>query len=98
MRFRSKGGGRKSAPPKDDRTALKIKLRGKDNLPLTMQEMRDGLMEASRELHKHERGYRVKSATIYLTMVDENGEPVRINDANELTIYPYRSAAEEHGV
>jgi hypothetical protein len=31
-------------------------------------------------------------------MIDDDGTPVRINDANELTVYPYKSAAEEHGV
>jgi hypothetical protein len=38
------------------------------------------------------------ATTGYLTMIDENGEPVRINDANELTIYSYKTAAEEHGL
>lgn len=98
MKPRSNGKGRKPGPPKDDSPALKIKVRGKDNAALTMQQLREGLIEAARQLKEYETGYRAKSATIYLTMVDEDGTPVRINDANELTIFPYKSAAEEHGV
>lgn len=99
MGFPSKGRGRKSGPAKkDDNTALKIRLRGKDNVPLTMQEIRDGLMEAARKLTEYEPGYRAKFATLYLTMVDADGDPVRINEANELEIFPYKTAADEHGV
>ena len=98
MGFRSKGRGRNSGPPKDENSALKIKLRGKDNAALTMQQLSEGLLEAARQLKQYEPGYRAKSATIYLTMVDEDGPSVRINDANELIIFPYKSAAEEHGI
>ena len=31
-------------------------------------------------------------------IVDENGTQVRINATNEITIYPYKAAADEHGV
>ncbi|RVI30877.1 hypothetical protein [Sinorhizobium meliloti] len=98
MGFHTKRGGRKASAPKDDNTALKIKLRGQDNVPLTMPELREALLEAARQLKEYEPGYRAKFATIYLTMVDANGEPVRINHANELTIYPYKTAAEENGL
>jgi hypothetical protein len=30
-------------------------------------------------------------------MVDENGQEVRINRKGEWTLYPYKSAADEHG-
>lgn len=83
---------------KDESSSLKIKIRGKDNAPLGMDELREGLIDAARKMQEYQSGYRAKFATIYLTVVDENGQPVRINDANELTIYPYRSAADEHGV
>jgi len=36
--------------------------------------------------------------TLYLTLVDENGSEVRINEKGEWTIYPYKSAADEQGV
>jgi|GEM_PF-1348324 len=98
MAVRSKPGTRKSGAFKEENTSLKIKVRGRDNAPLTMQELREALLEASRELSQYEQGYRAKFATIYLTLVDENGEPVRINRANELTIYSYKAAADEHGL
>ena len=41
-------------------------------------------------------GYRAKWATLYLTLVDENGQEVRINEEGEWTIFPYQSAADEH--
>ena len=87
----SKAGSRKAAS-----AAFKIHLRGKDNAPLTMAELREGLIEAARELLRYERDCRSRTATLYVSMVDENGEPVRIDNKNEITIYPYRSAADEH--
>ena len=86
---RPTGKGKASEIP-----ALKIKLRGKDDAPLSMAELREGLLEAARQLKQYEAGYRAKFATLYLTMVDEDGRPVRIDD---ITIYPYKTAADEHG-
>lgn len=63
-----------------------------------MPERREALLEAARRLKEYEPGYRAKFATIYLTMVDENGGPVRINQSNEITIYPYKTAAEENSL
>lgn len=88
----------KAGTGKDGSAPLKIKLRGKDNVPLSMAQLAEGLLEAARELKPYENGYRAKSATIYLTMVDEDGQPVRLNETNELIIYPYRTAAEDHGL
>lgn len=78
-------------------TSFKIKLRGKDNAPLSMRELREGLMEAAKRLEPYAANHRAKWATVYLTMVDENGQPVVIDPAGEWTIFPYRSAADEHG-
>ena len=78
-------------------TSFKIKLRGKDNAPLSMQELREGLLEAAKRLEPYAADYRAKWATIYLTMVDENGQPVVIDRSGEWTIFPYTSAADEHG-
>lgn len=83
---------------KYDTTSFKIKLRGKDNAPLSMQDLRQGLYDAARRLERYEGNYRAKWATIYLTMVDENGEEVQIDPAGEWTLYPYKSAADEHGI
>ena len=98
MGLRSRGKGRKPGPPKNEQPALKIKLRGKDNSALSMQQLGEGLLEAAQLMKQYESGYRIKAATIYLTMIDEHGTAVRINRTNELTIYPYQSAAEEHGI
>ena len=87
---------RKSGP-RDGDTAFKIKLRGKDNAPLSMRELREGLMEAARQLEPYEANYRAKWATLYLTFVDGNGQPVQIDPKGEWTIFPYKSAADEHG-
>lgn len=54
-------------------------------------------MEAARLLDSHEGKHRAKWATIYLTVVDENGQAVQIDAASEWTIFPYKSAADEHG-
>lgn len=87
---RSSGVDQDSAP-------LKIKLRGRDGHPLTMRELQQGLYEAARKLQGCGQT-RAKWATLYLTLVDENGEELRVNKKNEWTIYPYQSAADEHGV
>jgi hypothetical protein len=73
-------------------------MKGRDNAPVTMPELRETVLEALLALKAYEPGYRAKSATLYLPMLDENGTQVRINDANELTIYPYKTAADEHGI
>jgi hypothetical protein len=88
---------KRSAGPPETAT-LRIKLKGRDNAPLTIGEWRETLLQAARELAQYEPDYRVKSADIYIRMVDENGTQVRINDKNELTLYPYKSAADEHGI
>lgn len=98
MGLRIKRGGKKSGPAKDDNSALKIRLRGKDDAALSMPELRDCLLEAARKLKLYEHSYRAKFATIYLTMIDEDGNAVRINAGNELVIRPYLTAADERGV
>lgn len=90
-----KGNGKAAATKTD---ALRIKVRGRDNVPLSIPEWRDALFEAARRLAQYEPDYRIKSADIYLRIVDENGTEVRINATNEITLYPYKAAADEHGV
>ena len=80
-----------------DDASFKIKLRGKDNAPLSIQELREGLMEAATRLEPYAANYRAKWATVYLTIVDENGQAVVIDRSGEWTIFPYKSAADEHG-
>ncbi|WP_244553504.1 hypothetical protein [Nitrobacter vulgaris] len=69
MPVRPKGRRRKPPVSKADNSALKIRVLGKDNVPLTMAELREGPLEAARQLLQYEPGYRVKSAAIYLPMI-----------------------------
>jgi len=92
-----KESSKKPPSNRTDNDSLKIRLRGKDGAPLSMQELRQGLYDIARQLKAHGE-LRAKWATLYLTLVDENGETVVIDPKGEWTIYPYDSAADEHGV
>ena len=94
----AKPAARKSgAKAKAERnTSFKIKLRGKDGAPLSMQDLRQGLYDIARKLSPYA-DYRAKWVTVYLTLVDEDGQEMRIDKKGEWTIYPYRSAADENG-
>jgi hypothetical protein len=98
MVFKKKGTARRKGASSFDRSSLKIRILGQDKKALSIQQWSEGMLDAIRALKPYEKGYRIKSAAIYLTMIDERGEEVRINDANELAIYPYASAADEAGV
>lgn len=88
----------KPGAPSDENTALKIRIRGKDNAPLSIQEFSEGLLDLIRHLKQYEPDYRVKYPSLYMTVIDADGQPVRINNANELILYPYRAAADEYGL
>jgi hypothetical protein len=72
---------------------LKVRIRGRDDAPLSMPDMRQGLFELARRLGEC-RGYRVKAAAIYLTVVDEHGDEVQIGKSAEWSIFPYECAAD----
>lgn len=91
-----KKGNRKPKSPKGESAAFKIRLRGKDGAPLSMQEIRDGLFEAARKLAPLEATHRAKWATLYLTMVDEDGKEVLPDPSGEWEIFPYKCAADEY--
>lgn len=78
-------------------SGFKVKLRGRDGAPMSMPEMRDGLYEIARRLQPFQDGYRVKRATLYLTVVDGDGNEVLLTRDGEWTIYPYKCAADEFG-
>lgn len=82
---------------KDSGSGFKVKLRGRDGAPMSMPEMRDGLYEIARRLQPFQDGYRVKRATLYLTVVDADGNEVLLTREGEWTIYPYKCAADEFG-
>ena len=75
-------------------TAHKIKLRGRDGAPLSMQELQQGLYEAARRLKPY-KDCRAKWITLYLTIVDEHGEEVILDRKGEWVLYPYECAADE---
>ena len=85
-----KSGGGKGA-------AFKIKLRSRDGTPLSMQELQQGLYEASRRLKPY-KGYRAKWVTVCLVIVDDNREEVVLDRKGEWVIYPYECAADEVGI
>jgi hypothetical protein len=98
MTSRRKTPGTKTGTPKRSSDALKVQVCGRDNAPVTMTEMASALIELGRQLKQYEYGYRVKGGRFYLPLIDARGQPVRINEANELTIYTYKPAAEEFGL
>ena len=78
-------------------TAFKVRLRGKDGAPLSMQEIRDGLYETARRLQKLEGAPRAKWVTLYVTMIDEDGKEVLPDPSGAWDIFPYKCAADELG-
>lgn len=86
---------RSQAPKKPGNEPFKIKLRGKDNAPLSMREVQQGLLEAIRKLRPHD-NLRAKWATLYLMLIDEDGKEVLLDPNGEWELYPYKSAADEH--
>lgn len=97
MKKKAKTGRAGKGSPTRDGAAFKIKLRGKDNAALSIREIRDGLYEAVRRLSVYEGTYRAKWVTLYLTMIDEDGNEVLPERSGEWTLYPYKSAADEFG-
>ena len=87
---------RTKEPPKQGNEPFKIKLRGKDGAPLSMREVQQGLLETVRKLRWHD-DLRAKWATLYLTLIDEDGREVVPDPKGAWELYPYKSAADEHG-
>jgi hypothetical protein len=72
---------------------MKIRMRGKDDLPLSMSDLGQGLFELMRRLQPYH-AYRIKTATMYLTVVDERGDEVTLAKTGEWSIFPYECAAD----
>ena len=88
----NRGGGGKTP----DNAAFKVKMRGRDGAPLEMREVQQGLFELAHRLGAHQ-DFRVKWCTLYMTVVDEHGDEVVIDQAGEWVLHPYHSAADELG-
>ena len=82
----------RQAAPKH--TGEKIHIRGRDDAPLSLSEFQQGLYELAQRLDRYS-DYRIKRATLYLTMVDQNGETVTISPTGEASLFPYRAAADD---
>lgn len=89
-------GTKSGKSPKGAGSAFKIPLRGKDGAPLSIQELRDGIYEAARYLQQFDGTLRAKWATLYVTMVDEDGKEVLPDPSGEWEIFPYRCAADQY--
>jgi hypothetical protein len=85
----------RKAAPKAARSSLKVSIRGKDDAPLSIAQLQQGIYELARKLEPYGRDCRVKRSAMYLTIVDRNGEEVSLSLTGEWTIWPYRSAADE---
>src|SRR5262245_2382392 len=64
---------------KGKKEPFKIKLRGRDGKPLSMSDLRDSVFEALHRLKPFADSHRAKWATLYLTVVDENGKEVHLD-------------------
>lgn len=93
---RSRTVKRLSRPPKTGGEPFRIKLRGKDNAPLSMADVQQGLLEVIRRLRAH-KTQRAKWITLYMTVIDEDGKQILPDPSGEWEIYPYKCAADEHG-
>jgi hypothetical protein len=80
--------GRKFTPK-----PTRVRIRGKDDVPLSMTDLTQGLFALAHKLEEHP-GYRVKSATVYLTVVDEHGDEVTLAKTGQWSIYPYECFAD----
>ena len=72
---------------------LRVRIRGRDDAPLSMTDMRQGLFELARRLDEHS-DYRIKAASLYLTVVDAHGDEVTVSKSGEWSIFPYECAAD----
>jgi hypothetical protein len=72
---------------------LRVRIRGRDDAPLSMSDMRQGLFELARRLDELS-DYRIKAASLYLTVIDAHGDEVTVNRSGEWSIFPYECAAD----
>jgi hypothetical protein len=84
------------ARPKSTRVSgsLKVRLRGRDDAPLSIGQLRQGLYELIRRLTPYASDYRAKQVSLYLTIVDHDGSECQLSASGEWTIWAYRCAAD----
>jgi hypothetical protein len=69
-------------------------MAGRDDAPLTIEELKDTLYAALRLLLPYSSSHRVKRAALYLTTIDEHGTVSPILFDQVITLRPYECAAE----
>jgi hypothetical protein len=69
-------------------------MSGRDDVPLTVSELKDTLYATIRILEPFSSTHRFKRAALYLTVVDEHGRHSSINLEQEITLRPYDCAAD----
>jgi hypothetical protein len=84
---------KKRTPASTD--ADKFHILDKDNLPLAIPDAQQGLYQLAKYLEAHP-NLIVAKLDVYARFRDEHGRPVRIGK-DGINIYPYQSAADEHG-
>ena len=81
----------KTQKPKDGEAVI----RGKDDAPLSMLGLQHGLYQLAKQMKEHAH-LRAARMAVYVRYIDEDGQPASVG-YTEKSIYPYRSAADEHG-
>lgn len=71
-----------------------IRMSGKDDAPLTIEQFKDTLFDTARLLLPYHLTHRIKRAALYLTIVDMDGSPSSMTFDQDITIRPYECAAE----
>jgi len=74
----------------------KIKLRGKNDGTLSMAETCQGLYDAIRLIQTFDQQYRIAWATVFMKIIDNNGNQVTLVPGGELVLNPYQCAADEY--
>ena len=59
-----------------------------------MHDFKEGIYELVRRLQPYG-NYRIKTATLYLTVVDEHGDEVTLARSGQWSIFPYECAADK---
>lgn len=84
----------KAAPSSANPGSLKIRLSGRDDAPLSIEELKDTLYEAVRLLLPYTKTHRIKRAALYLTTIDQHGTASPLMLEQTLTLRPYDCAAQ----
>lgn len=81
---------------KRSRTAgsLTIRMAGRDDAPLSVDELKETLYATIRLLEPFSSSHRIKRAALYLTSVDEHGALSSIGFEENITLRPYDCAAD----